>query len=81
MQTTVILRPPCFPQQRLRIEQAANILGRAARTVRYHIQTGRLRRCDGFVYAEEVYALKQRLEEYYREPFQPGSRSRRRKAQ
>jgi hypothetical protein len=81
MQSSVNIRPQWFPQQRLRIDQAANILGRAPRTVRYYIQTGSLQRCNGFVNAEEVYALKRRLEEYYTKPFQPGSRSRGRKAQ
>jgi hypothetical protein len=60
----------------LRVDQAARILERAARTVRYHTQQGSLRACRGFVYAEDVYKLKERLELYYTKPFIPGSRCR-----
>ena len=67
----------CFPQQPvapprlLRVDQAAKILERAPRAVRYHLRSRR-----GFVFAEEVYNLKARLELYYKKPFQPGSRGR-----
>ena len=55
----------------LRVDQAAEILERAPRTVRYHLRSRR-----GFVSADDVYELKTRLELYYKKPFDPGSRRR-----
>jgi len=62
---------PVAPPRLLRIDQAAKILERAPRTVRYHLRSRR-----GFVFAEDVYNLKTRLELYYKKPFRPGSRGR-----
>ena len=79
MQSAFVIHTQCITQKRLRIDQAAAILERAPRTIRYHILTGSLHLTGGFIAADEVYALRDYLARYYRKPFQPGSRSGRRK--
>jgi hypothetical protein len=60
----------------LRVAQAAEILQRSPRTLRYHAKQGTIRTFRGFVPEEDVYRLKEHLEHYYKKPFQPGSRGR-----
>ncbi len=62
----------------LRVDQAAQIIQRSPRTLRYHAQQGAIRMLMGRVPEEDVYKLKERLENYYQKPFVPGSRGRRR---
>ncbi len=63
----------------LRVDQAAKILERSPRTVRYHAQRGSLKavrkgRKILYFYDADVYEFKVRLELYYVNPFKPGSR-------
>lgn len=49
----------------LRIEQAASILDRSPRTVRYHAQKRSWRRVRGLVREDDVYRLKAYLDDYH----------------
>jgi hypothetical protein len=52
------------PPRLLRPEQAAQILRRSCRTIRYHVKRGTLRRIKKLIREDDLYRLKDKLDSH-----------------